>query len=150
MTRKDALLRLHHSLLAKRDALRRKLADDINLSQPSHSGGGDVCDAALDGTQNELHTQLAALESRELSQIDQAIDLIRKGRYGLCEVCEEKIPVARLKALPFTPLCIDCQRKQEGRGRHGGGHDENWESAYDYDASHSDREISISDIELEL
>jgi DnaK suppressor protein len=150
MTRKDALLRLHQNLLAKRDALRRQLANELNLSQTSNSGSGDVCDAALDGTQSELHSQLAALESRELNQIDQAIQMIREGRYGLCEVCGEKIPVARLKALPYTPLCINCQRKQEVRGSNRPGLDLNWESAYEYEGATNDREISIGDIELDL
>jgi DnaK suppressor protein len=150
MTRKDALLRFHQSLLAKRDALRKQLANDLNLSQTANSGSGDVCDAALDGTQSELHTQLAALESRELNQIDQAIQMIREGRYGLCEVCNEKIPIARLKALPFTPLCIDCQRKQEVNGGRRDGLDGNWETAYEYEGATNDREISIGDIELEL
>lgn len=150
MARKDALLRLHQSLIAKRDALRKQLLNDMNLSQTSEAGTGDICDAALDGTQNELHSQLAALESRELNQIVQAINMIREGRYGNCEVCGEKIPIARLRALPFTPLCIDCQRKQESSRGHKDGFDADWESAYEYEGATNDRELTLGDIELEM
>lgn len=150
MARKDALLRLHQSLIAKRDALRKQLLNDLNMSQSSDTGTGDVCDAALDGTQNELHSQLAALESRELNQIVQAINMIREGRYGNCEVCGDKIPIERLKALPFTPLCIDCQRKQESARGANGDFDADWESAYEYEGAANDRELTLGDIEMEL
>src|SRR5262245_62193460 len=107
MSRKDALLRLHKSLVAKRDELRRQLAHELDLANAADSGNGDLFDAAMDGTQNEMHSQLAAFESRELQQIERAIKLIRKGRYGSCEVCGNAIPIARLKALPYATVCIE-------------------------------------------
>src|SRR4029077_4325976 len=116
MSRKDALLRIHQSLVEKRDDLRRKLANEMELANAADAGTGDLFDAAMDGTQNEMHSQLAAFESRELQQIERAIKLIRKGRYGSCEVCGAAIPVARLKALPYTTVCIDCRQKQETTG----------------------------------
>lgn len=148
MSRKDAILRLHKNLVAKRDALRNQLVDEMNLTYGSHSGGGDVVDAAMDDSQNELHSQLAALESRELFQIERAIQLIRNGRYGLCESCETKIPVARLNALPFTTRCISCQQKQERRGGVAEDAARNWETMFDLDDSAGDREITIGDIDI--
>ena len=64
MSRKDALLRIHKGLVAKRDELRRQLANELDLTQPVEPGTGDLFDAAMDGTQNEMHSQLAAFESR--------------------------------------------------------------------------------------
>lgn len=43
----------------------------------------------------------------ELSQIDAALDRIKEGTYGCCEVCEQPIPFERLEAIPYTPYCID-------------------------------------------
>lgn len=149
MSRKSALLGLHKSLVAKRDALRKQLYDDLSVAQGSMGGKGDEADVALDGSQSELHSQLASLESRELHQIERAIVLIRKGRYGVCEHCETKIPVARLKALPFTTHCINCQQKHERRGGFDGG-SANWETVFEYEGSHSDKEITIGDIDLDL
>jgi DnaK suppressor protein len=149
MARKDALLRLHERLIAKRDALRMKLADELNIELPARTSGGDVGDAANDGAQNELHSQLAALESRELRQIQRAIELIREGRYGICEICEHQIPITRLKALPFTQLCVDCQREQEEAGNDPYDYEVDWESAYEHEGRMSERELTLGDIDLE-
>src|SRR5436189_2791088 len=125
MSRKDALLKLHKSLVAKREELRQQLTHELESAQPGDAGSGDLFDAAMDGTQNEMHSQLAAFESRELQQIERAIKLIRKGRYGSCEVCDAAIPVARLKALPYTTVCIVCRQKQETTGAGAGADAEN-------------------------
>ena len=146
MARKDALLRLHERLVAKRDSLRRKLADDFTMTEVSTTG--DEADAANDGAQNELNTQLAALESRELSQVERAIQLIRKGRYGLCEVCEQAIPIERLKALPFTLVCVTCQRMQEKLSRNDDSDDADWESAFELEGRLRDRELTLGDIDI--
>jgi DnaK suppressor protein len=80
---------------------------------------GDSIDAALDCEQDELDSQLAWFESRELAAIDDALERIAEGRYGVCESCEKPIPAARLEAVPYVTLCIKCQRSSE---RTGAGH----------------------------
>jgi DnaK suppressor protein len=147
MARKDALLRLHERLVAKRDSLRKKLSDDFTTIT-AVSTTGDEADAANDGAQNELNSQLAALESRELAQVERAIDLIRQGRYGLCEICEEPIPIERLKALPFTPVCVTCQRMQEKLSRNSDSDDADWESAFELEGRLRDRELTLGDIDI--
>lgn len=149
MARKDALLRLHESLTLKRDSLRKKLDSDLSSLGPSGSTG-DVCDAASEGAKKELDSQLAALESRELSQIESAIQMIRDGRYGMCEDCDERIPIARLKALPYTPMCIDCQRKRELLGTTGEEFDANWETVYEYEGSSRDRDLTLGDLDVDV
>jgi DnaK suppressor protein len=146
MSRKDALLRLHERLVAKRDSLRKKLAEDLTNTQVS--GAGDEADTANDGAQVELNTQLAALESRELVQVERAIDLIRHGRYGMCEVCDLAIPIERLKALPFTLVCVTCQRLQEQMSRGGADEDADWESAFELEGRLHDRELTLGDIDI--
>jgi DnaK suppressor protein len=150
MSRKDALLRIHKSLVAKRDELRKQLANELDLANTNAAGTGDLFDAAMDGTQNEMHSQLAAFESRELQQIERAIKLIRKGRYGACEVCGASIPVARLKALPYTTVCINCRQKQETRGGSADDETEKWETVFEYEGANSDRELTIRDLDIEV
>jgi DnaK suppressor protein len=117
MTRKDALMRRTSWLIARRDALRRSISGDVEsfrkASEPS--GVGDQADAAVDLANEELTSQLAALESRELGQIEHALDRIGMGTYGSCEFCGGKIGASRLNALPYAASCIDCQRATEGR-----------------------------------
>jgi DnaK suppressor protein len=150
MSRKDALLRLHKSLVAKRDELRQQLAHEMESAQAGGAGTGDLFDAAMDGTQNEMHSQLAAFESRELQQIERAIKLIRKGRYGVCEACGGQIPIARLKALPYATVCIDCRQRQEVGGGAGDEDGENWETVFEYEGAQSDRDLTLSDIDIDL
>ena len=118
MARKDALLNLRAILIRRRDALRSALSGDLSLLRELHGEtSGDVVDAALDTAQDEISSQLAEVESRELAHIENALDRMRTGQYGTCEVCSKKIPMARLDALPYATMCIECQRDLE---RHGG------------------------------
>ena len=43
-----------------------------------------------------------------LNQVEHALFLIKKKKYGICESCGESIPVARLEALPYSATCKDC------------------------------------------
>jgi DnaK suppressor protein len=47
-------------------------------------------------------------ELRTLADIDLSLRRIEAGEYGVCGVCGEKIPLARLKAIPWTRCCVDC------------------------------------------
>jgi DnaK suppressor protein len=118
---KDAFLRLTSRLMQRRDALRQSLARDRDSLRASSAvdGVGDQIDAAVDAENNEICSQLVELESRELGQIEHALQGIAVGVYGRCEYCGARISAARLSALPYTNSCIACQRKEEGRGRSG-------------------------------
>ena len=100
MARKDSILKLRDLLVKRRDALRRALVGDLSLLKSlAEQSSGDVVDAALDAAQDEISSKLAEVESRELANIEVALERIRSGGYGLCEVCNGKIPLARLTAL---------------------------------------------------
>ena len=119
MARKESLLNLRAILVRRRDALRSALAGDLTLLKELRSESpGDAIDAAYDSAQDEISSQLAEVESRELAHIENALDRMKVGKYGLCEVCGGKIPMVRLNALPYATMCIDCQRESE---RAGGG-----------------------------
>jgi DnaK suppressor protein len=148
MSRKEALLRLYNRLLAQRESLRQQIADNLNLACTPDDGINDVGEMAHYVEQTELHSQLAALESRELRQIEAAIHKMREGTYGTCDRCQKPIPIARLQALPFTSLCISCQRKREARQVDEEEHRVNWASAMEYERRNSDRELTLSDIDL--
>lgn len=117
MARKDAILNMRQVLLKRRDALRKALAGDLSLlKELREQTAGDVVDAALDSAQDEISSQLAQVESRELAYIENALEQMRDGKYGACESCETNIPLARLQALPYATLCIECQREAEKSG----------------------------------
>jgi DnaK suppressor protein len=51
-----------------------------------------------------------------LLNVEVALQLLAQGRYGVCEGCNQSIPVARLQALPYATTCINCQRQNESSG----------------------------------
>ncbi len=120
MARKDALQKIRNQLLARREALRQTLAgDDSLLRQLNQSSGSDVIDFASDSANGEISSQLAEVATRELVNIEWALKFMAAGRYGKCEACNANIPLARLEALPYATLCIDCQRELEAQRREG-------------------------------
>jgi DnaK suppressor protein len=154
MARRDALLRLHKSLLARRTDLNKKLAEDLNnlRNYTNTDSPGDSADAAFESGSDEMASQLAEIDARELSQIERAMVRLKQGTYGICEGCQDKIPVGRLNALPYTTVCIDCQREMEkypswDDRRHLG----NWDNVFDAATPIEDqREVNFSEIEIDL
>lgn len=76
----------------------------------------DTTDMAADSMDEELALLVAEAETHERAQIDEALEKVRAGTYGLCERCGKQIPAARLKALPFAALCVECKTLEEEYG----------------------------------
>jgi DnaK suppressor protein len=152
MAREEALLRLHKTLLARRDDLRKKLTEELaNLRDVGADSSGDSADAAFDAGSDEMSSQLAEFDSRELGQIERALVRLKQGSYGACEICNKKIPIGRLNALPYSTCCIECQRELE---RHpdwaSGGRGGNWENVVDHMRQYEDQpQVRLSDLEIE-
>lgn len=155
MARKNALHRLTSRLIARRDALRKALTGDAeDLRNFAALGGvGDDIDAAVDSANEEISSQLAEIESRELGQIEHALRRIAAGVYGRCEFCGGKISDARLNALPYTNSCIDCQRENErlGQGQRMEADPGRWAKLYATPSHDGDGEtrINLSDFEMD-
>ncbi len=154
MARKDALLRLHARLVTRRDALRKALEGDLESLQQLRASHdvGDSVDAAVDSANDEISSQIAEIESRELGQIEHALNRMSQGGFGSCEYCSAKISVARLNALPYTTTCIDCQRAEERRGFStlDRGTDYRWANVYDRSGDEGERQVNLADFELDL
>lgn len=156
MPRKDAMLRLHARLIIRRDALRKALTGDMESFRELAALDvvGDNVDAAVDTANDEISSQLAEIESRELSQIEHALSRIVDGLYGRCEFCNGKIAEARLNALPYTNSCIDCQRENERSGQSylAASSQHRWDKVYEKNGDDQDRDhdIKLSDYEMDL
>jgi len=156
MARKDALLRLTARLIARRDALRKALNGDLDSFRKFSelNAVGDNVDAAVDCANDEICSQLVEIESRELGQIEHALQRIAGGVYGRCEFCGGKIAEPRLNALPYTNSCIDCQRENERTGQARGLEPESkrWAKVYDkpMEEGESDSKINLSDFKMDF
>jgi DnaK suppressor protein len=151
MARREALMRITKSLINRRTELRKRLGMELNaVNSRARTATGDSADAAFESAGEELAFQLGELEARELAQVERALLRIKQGKYGVCDGCAAKIAVARLNALPYSTLCIKCQREAESdTGWTGERAAMDWDKVRDADA-HDDREVDITDLEIDL
>lgn len=113
-TRKETLQRLQQILVKRGNALRKALQGDLSLlADFEKQTTGELADFALDSAQFEMSSQLIDFQSKELIQIDAALEKMHKGRYGVCESCDCTIGLPRLIALPYTTFCIECAEEAE-------------------------------------
>ena len=82
----------------------------IRLSEASAERSPDPTSADGGSMAFELEKELTLDENTKhlLNQIEHALVLIKKKKYGICESCSKPIPVARLEALPYSSYCKDC------------------------------------------
>jgi RNA polymerase-binding protein DksA len=71
-------------------------------------------DLGTEEFEEELTLDLIENEAQILEEIDQALERIEQGTYGVCENCHREISRARLEALPYTRYCIRCARILQG------------------------------------
>lgn len=153
MARTDALLRLHQELQARRSELLKRLGLELQDLGKNRGGAmsGDSADAAFSAGSEELSSRLAELEVRELRQIERALQKMKRGSYGSCELCRSKIPIARLDALPYSTLCISCQREVETSDDWEFNEvTGDWESVRDHDTFDDRRSIDIAGLEVDI
>lgn len=92
----------------------------LNKSQRDASGdlsgySFHMADQASDDYERDFSLGRATDEQKILFAIDEAMKRIEDGTYGNCTECGKPISKKRLNALPHTELCINCQKKDEGK-----------------------------------
>jgi DnaK suppressor protein len=99
----------------KEDALReiRKSVKNGTEAVAAIEPGGDIYDQASSERDRELGLLLGDREREKIHSIDEALLRINEGEYGICEECDEDIPLGRLKAMPFTRHCVKCKSDLE-------------------------------------
>jgi len=116
--RKAFLNKQQKSLLATRGQVLADISDGTKQSLGAEKDDGrDAYDLASDERDRDIGMILSSRERDKLGQIDGALTRINKGSYGLCEECELDIAEDRLKALPFSRLCVICQADKEKEAR---------------------------------
>lgn len=74
---------------------------------------GDAFDTASEGREQEFGYLMNTRDKQKILRIEEALRRLDAGEYGICQECEEPIGVKRLKAMPFTLLCVRCQQQEE-------------------------------------
>ncbi len=87
-----------------------KIRDEANSSKKEI---GDIYDIASSERERELSLTLGDRDRGKLPEIEGALERLEDGSYGECEECDEPIAENRLRILPFTRVCVECQSKLE-------------------------------------
>ena len=112
--KKKELVATKQKLAALRNEIVRKLSNFRNESKEVETGSAqDLADKAESSYTKEFLLSLSDAERDQLFQIDSALLRIERGEFGRCQTCQKEISKKRLNALPWTPLCIECQEKAE-------------------------------------
>jgi DnaK suppressor protein len=102
------------------EALLSDAAKTMNNMTDEEENFPDPTDRASVESDRNFLLRIRDRERKLISKIQEAIDRIEKGTYGICEECGEEISEQRLVARPVTTLCIDCKTSQEEDERRRG------------------------------
>ncbi len=105
-------------LLRMQDRLRSEVQDRVDTVPEKMKAQGDVTDLPTHNADHDvegLETEVATGDAQNaiLDQVDAALERIEEGTYGTCTACGQPIAEARLEAIPYADLCIECERKRE-------------------------------------
>ncbi|MDP8244721.1 MAG: TraR/DksA family transcriptional regulator [Candidatus Hinthialibacter antarcticus] len=106
---------LHDKLIQERGKLLATL-DSGSARLGEMSGHGDLVDQSNDYREREMMMGMAEHDRERLVAINEALALVDEGAYGICVMCEDEIPEARLMAVPAAKYCVGCQSKVETGG----------------------------------
>ncbi|MEK7873847.1 MAG: TraR/DksA C4-type zinc finger protein [Chloroflexota bacterium] len=110
------LANLRKAMQEERDMLRRQVAGleqeikELHESGAEENGfGSHPADVSGDTYMEETEVSLLENTQRTLGLIEQALERMGRGTYGLCVDCGAAIPLERLQARPYAARCVSCQ-----------------------------------------
>jgi len=110
-TREQIIVRERRKLLEERSRLSgelERLRDALKTEVDVDAEEGDP-----DLIEREKNVALVSQLERKKEDVEAALRLIEKGKYGICERCGKEIPVERLEVRPDATLCVQCQVEVE-------------------------------------
>lgn len=98
-------------LKSKRDELMHQLRErrqEVLVERTTEDEGGLASWAQME------HMAFTNIEQgqKTLKEVDAALARVDRGTYGICEGCEQPIPEARLRALPWARFCVQCTERR--------------------------------------
>jgi RNA polymerase-binding protein DksA len=113
---------VYQHLLEERERLNKKLEElkiKIGPADERLEGSpfGKREEAATEAMELEKRLALETQVTESLSKINRAIQKYEDGTYGICDLCGKPIEPARLEALPYAALCLNCKESQTKNAR---------------------------------
>jgi DnaK suppressor protein len=115
-SREAKIQQIRLKLLQQRETLLSEAELALN-ELPGQTIFPDLGDQASAETDRNFMLRLRGREQRLLKKIDQALERVDAGTFGICEDCGNEINLQRLEARPVTTMCIDCKTLQEEEER---------------------------------
>ncbi len=116
--RKKFMADLRQQLLEMRAKLLEEMEQESKAEREANKDEGlDTYDLASEERDREISFILSDRERSKVKNIDDALERMDEGSYGICDACGLEIAEERLTAMPFTRLCRDCQQDQEREAR---------------------------------
>ena len=138
--RKAFLKSSREKLLTLRRQVLREMNDDLKQGREGRKEEGmDAYDLASEERDREINFILTDREREKVQAIQDALERIEDGTYGVCEACEGDIAEGRLSALPFTRMCVACQAEHEKEAR----------ASRRFDDDRAYRKLGTADVEEE-
>jgi DnaK suppressor protein len=111
-TREKKVQEIKKDLLNQKKSLLAGAMEALN-ELPGQTVFPDLGDQATAEIDRNFMLRLKGRERKLLKKIDEAIDRMDEGIFGICEKCGEEINIKRLEARPVTTMCIECKTLQE-------------------------------------
>ncbi len=110
---RQRLLDLRDDLVDAVSGMARDTIRNAPEGSEASGSGQHQGDAGSDAYDRDFALSVLAKEQDALYEIEQALYRIKQGSYGICEMSARKIPQARLEAIPFARLTVECQGQWE-------------------------------------
>jgi DnaK suppressor protein len=111
----EVLDELRSALLRERDSLRQRIGqlgeDERSLAASQADETGAQADVATDLVDEEIDFALERAARAKLAEVEAALQRMGDGTYGTCASCGKPISIDRLRAIPWTTVCLDCSAK---------------------------------------
>jgi len=95
--------------------IKKLMAPDVEVFSKMPDFGGEVTDFTIEADQIEEIGNILAVKQileKKLESVNEALERIKKGVYGICERCQKDIELKRLKVEPAATLCSKCLKKR--------------------------------------
>ncbi len=101
-------------LIEKREELVQRGALGVAGGDSGVREPADLADQARMVSEDEVTERLRQTDSRLLRAIEEALERIKRGAFGVCASCGHPIGRTRLQAVPWTRLCLECKEQRRG------------------------------------
>lgn len=111
---KKAIAKFKKILLKEREQIVGEVRQIVESSKEMGQDGiQDIGDEAANIYNKQVLLSLNENERTRLQEVDESLDRIENGTYGICEECGEPIGIKRLEVRPVAKYCVPCKTKLE-------------------------------------